>query len=146
MALALYIRGVRRNWYSKALAGIIGIWLAICLAEPAQLHTCAMHGGLAIQSHSTAGHQVAHAHGANSDAFSGQSQQQSNDSQSRQCSCLGDCNNTGKVFVALVVPAASFASVSTERDVAFFSYVSPSVATERLLPFSNGPPSSSSRA
>jgi len=137
---------VRRNWYSKALAGIIGVWLAICLAEPAQLHTCVMHGGLAIQSHSTAGHQGAHAHGVSTHALSGQSQQQTNDSQPRQCSCLGDCNNTGKVFVALVVPAASFASVSTERALAFFSYVSPSVATDRLLPFSNGPPSSSSRA
>jgi hypothetical protein len=137
---------VRRNWYFKALAGIIGVWLAICLAEPAQLHTCVMHGGLAIQSHSTAGHQAGHAHGVGSHALSGQSQQQSNDSQSKQCSCLGDCNNAGKVFVALVVPAASFASVSTERDPALFSYVSPSVATDRLLPFSNGPPSSSSRA
>jgi len=105
-----------------------------------------MHGGLAINPHSTAGHQGTHAHGPTSHALSGQSQQQSKDSQSRQCSCLGDCNSTGKVFVALVVPTESFAPISAERDPAVFSYVSPSVATERLLPFSNGPPSSSSRA
>src|SRR5258705_13582837 len=43
-----YIRRVRHHWLFRSLAGVLSVWLAICLAEPAQLHTCAMHGGLAI--------------------------------------------------------------------------------------------------
>src|SRR5215210_8874666 len=43
-----YIRPVCRNWISRSLASVLATWLAICMAEPVQLHICTMHGGLAL--------------------------------------------------------------------------------------------------
>ena len=40
---------MRRHWISRSLASVLALWLALCLAEPVQLHICVMHGGLAMQ-------------------------------------------------------------------------------------------------
>jgi hypothetical protein len=123
------------------LAGVFSVWLAICLAEPAQLHTCVMHGALAISVQGGGSH-----HGA-SHAAAGHSHNQSNDDgRGQQCTCLGDCS-AGNSPIGLAASSNSFASVSVETAAALFSYASPSiVAPHFLLPFSNGPPDASSRA
>lgn len=132
---------VRRNVFFRGLAGVLSVWLAICLAEPAQLHTCVMHGALAISAHGGAAH-----HGPSHAAASHSNDKSSGDGQSQQCSCLGDCS-AGRTFVGVAAAAPSFASAPTHTAAVSFSYVSPSiVAPHFLLPFSNGPPGSSARA
>jgi hypothetical protein len=118
---------------SRTLAAVFSIWLAVSMVEPVQLHTCPMHGGLAIETGHVAGDHSHH--------------DRSGDRKSHQCSCLGDCNSGSapvgltEVRVSLLAPVPNAASRSE------FGYRSPAlVAPHFLLPFSNGPPAGSSRA
>jgi hypothetical protein len=142
-----YIRAVRRNWFFRSLASVFAVWLATCMVEPMQLHTCAMHGGLVIEQtssahgHAASGHHMAMHRTGHSD------QNQDTDSQSHQCSCLGDCNG-GSAPVGLTASAAGLSEPAiVDNAVSSFDYTSTRlVAAAFLLPFSNGPPASSSRA
>jgi hypothetical protein len=128
------------------------------MAAPMQLHTCVMHGGLAIDGGAKAASSPLHAHGGVSQgnahgshsghAVANHSQHQhGTDGPSKQCSCLGDCNAGGKAPIGLSAPIAQLASVRAGSSTADFTYTSPSlVAAHFLLPFSNGPPVISSRA
>jgi hypothetical protein len=128
---------------------VLSLWLALCLVEPMQLHTCAMHGGLAIQqSHGRATHAHAAAHHQMGAQLVGHTHnEQSDNSQSPQCSCLGDCNG-GSAPVGLVAAAIAIsAHVTTGDSYVAFEYKSPALAaTHFLRPFANGPPLASSRA
>jgi hypothetical protein len=149
---------VRRNNPFRGLASVLSIWVAICLAAPMQLHTCVMHGGLAIDAAPNAAASMQHAHGAmsqnnarasasNKAVASHSHHQHSPDGQSKQCSCLGDCSAGGKAPIGVAAPIAQLASARAESSRADFIYASPSlVASHFLLPFSNGPPVTSSRA
>jgi hypothetical protein len=129
---------------------LLATWIAICLAEPAQLHTCAMHGGLAISPAAGGG---AHGHSAAVEQFTTHSgaahshQDQNSDSQSRQCSCIGDCN-AGSSPIGLAAAGISLATAAiSETSAIEVAYDSPHVvAPDFFLPFSNGPPTGSSRA
>ena len=137
---------MRRNWISRSLASVLSLWLAVCLAEPVQLHTCAMHGGLAIVQNGTVG-----AHGADHHAarlgVRHDHNDQSSDSQSRQCSCLGDCN-AGSSPIGIATAAISLLNAPlVEASANSFAHAPHYIVAPRfLLPFSNGPPASSSRA
>jgi hypothetical protein len=118
----------------------MSVWLGICLAEPMQLHLCVMHGGLSIES---GAHSASHAsHGATHASH----HSTKDHDKSQQCSCLGDCT-TGKApaFVApsqldIATPVVNRVSASSVAASA------PIIATPFLLPFSNGPPGTSSLA
>lgn len=135
---------MRRNWFFRSLASVFAVWLATCMVEPMQLHTCAMHGGLVIETpgvsgHSASGHHMAMHRGGQSD--------QGTDGQSHQCSCLGDCNG-GSAPVGLTAPVVSLSEFAVVgHAMPDFDYASPRIiAAGFLLPFGNGPPTSSSRA
>jgi len=140
---------VRHTRAFRGLASIVSIWLAICLAEPAQLHTCVMHGGLAIDVSMDAAIHGGSSHGgvASTHAMAGHSHHdQGTNNQSKQCSCIGDCS-AGRAPIGLAPASTQLALLELEVPKAIFSYVSPSlVSPHYLLPFSNAPPSSSSRA
>jgi hypothetical protein len=143
-----YIRRVRRTRLSRGLASIVSVWLAICLAEPTQLHTCVMHGGLAIDvSAGAAVHGGSHGGIASTHAMAGHSHHdQGTDGQSKQCTCIGDCS-MGRAPIGLAPAPIQLTLLEVEVPGAVFSYPSPSlVSPQYLLPFSNGPPSLSSRA
>src|SRR4051812_49127645 len=119
----------------------MSVWLALCLAEPMQLHTCVMHGGLAIdvgghtaaadatQLSASAEHHAAHSHG-----------QSGHDTHSRQCSCLGDCS-VGKIPIVLPTGPGQLEAPTVHTSSVEFTQASPSLdAPQFLLPFSNGPP------
>jgi hypothetical protein len=137
-----YIRRVTRTRAFRTLAGVIAVWLGICLAEPMQLHLCVMHGGLAIQS---GAHSGSHSHNRASHANHG-SHSGNDHEKTQQCSCLGDCTtgsapafiNASQVAVAL--PVGTRAVVTSGHEPAAV------VAIDFLLPFSNGPPGTSSLA
>jgi len=142
---AVYIRLVRNNAWFRILAGAFSAWLVICLAVPAQLHTCVMHGGLAITANRGVSHHAA-THSAHGATTANHSHHQNDDGQANQCSCLGDCN-TGRTVVGVTSPAISFASNVVEVPTPVFAYASPAVVAPHFLrPFSNGPPDASSRA
>jgi hypothetical protein len=128
---------------------VLALWLAVCLAEPIQLHTCAMHGGLAIEVGSVAAHShTATAEHLATNAGAGHSHHgQNTDSQSRQCSCLGDCS-AGRAPIGIAAANVALPTVAIIQGSATdFDYDSPRiVAPKFLLPFSNGPPAGSSRA
>lgn len=125
------------------------VWLAICLAEPLQLHTCVMHGGLAIDvggHHAQMGGDSSHHTQMASHAADDHGQRGHPDHHARQCSCLGDCN-AGKTPVGLVATTVGFDGPSLSSVGAAYDYTSPSLVTPHfLLPFSNAPPAASSRA
>jgi hypothetical protein len=107
-----------------------------------------MHGGLAIDvSMHDGGTHGAHGGMASIHSMAGHSHHdQTPDTQSKQCSCLGDCS-TGKAPAFLAEAPAQLALVAVERSQPIISYASPSlVSPQFLLPFSNGPPDASSRA
>jgi hypothetical protein len=142
---------VRRNFISRVLAGVLATWLAVCLAEPVQLHTCTMHGGLGIAQTPVGG---AHAgvspaaeHGVGRAGGGHSHHDQGSEGQSRQCTCLGDCNG-GSSPIGVAAAGISLVAVAiTEASAAEVAYDSPrEVAPDFLLPFSNGPPTDSSRA
>jgi hypothetical protein len=123
------------------------------MAEPVQLHTCTMHGGLAVvqtasdgthglsSTSSTAEHGAAHAGAGHSH------HDQSDDSRSRQCTCLGDCNAASSPFGITAAGISLLTVAVTETSSTDVGYHSPRVvAPDFLLPFSNGPPAGSSRA
>jgi hypothetical protein len=145
---------MQRSRVFRAFATVMAVWLAVCLAEPMQLHTCVMHGGLAIdtahhgvsEAASPGGDMSGHHTGMVSHGAADHSDRGGTNHHPKQCSCLGDCTagrtpvGLTAAAVALVVPASS--SVSSA-----YEYSSPSlVAPQFLLPFSNGPPATSSRA
>ncbi len=141
---------MRRSWISRSLASVLALWLAICLAEPVQLHICVMHGGLAMEQMAAPG-----MHGDSSTVrhhsthgFAGHFNHNPNsDNESRQCSCLGDCNS-GRAPIGIAAADVSLPTVAiVEGSATDFAYDSPRVvAAQFLLPFSNGPPAGSSRA
>jgi hypothetical protein len=110
------------------------------MVEPAQLHTCAMHGGLAIQqtqSSSGAGG-VAHHMAAHR---SHDSNHQSTDGKSHQCSCLGDCNGGSATVGLPAVRVSVLSALAQDRRATGFAYDSPTVVTpDFVLQFANGPP------
>lgn len=120
----------------------MSVWLGICLAEPMQLHLCVMHGGLAIQS---GAHSTSHSH-ATAPHPNHATHSSSDHQKTQQCSCLGDCTagsapafiNASQVAVALPVGTEVF-SMSGHESAAV-------VATDFVIPFSNGPPGTSSLA
>ena len=117
---------------------MLSVWLAICLAEPAHLHTCAMHGDLAMQTHGMAAH-----HGT---THAGHSHDQSGDGKAKQCSCMGDCS-AGRTLIGPAAVSVSFAATTIRKSSTPFGYDSPAISAPHFfLPFSNGPPKTSSRA
>lgn len=143
-----YIRLVARTRISRSFASVLSLWLAVCMAEPVQLHTCAMHGGLAIEQTSGSHAQSAMSHSMATHPAAGHSHHdQNNDGQSQQCSCLGDCNAGSGPLGVLPVVVSLLSPVVRNRPSAGFDYSSPRlVAPNFLLPFGNGPPTGSSRA
>jgi|GEM_PF-1841718 len=143
-----YIRLVSRDsLFFRILAGVLSVWLVICLAEPAQLHTCVMHGGLAIDATASASHHGS-THAVHDVASTGaqHSHHQSDGKQSNQCSCLGDCS-AGRTLVGIIAPRATFAPAAMEASPTAFAYASPAIVAPHFrLPFSNGPPDASRRA
>jgi hypothetical protein len=142
-----YIPHVRHNVVSRTFAGLLSLWLAICMVEPAQLHTCTMHGGLAIQTSGPGVQTIPHAHHAAMHQPTHSDRGHRTDSQSRQCSCLGDCN-TGSASVGLPAAVVSLRAVArVYESKTQFEPTSPVVsAGNHLLPFANGPPLDFSRA
>lgn len=138
---------MRRNWFFRTLASVFAVWLAICMVEPMQLHTCAMHGGLVIEQTSGASSHSANSHHMAMHRTGQSDRDQGTDGQSHQCSCLGDCNG-GSAPVGLTAPVVSLAELAVVgHAVPDFDYASPRlIAAGFLLPFGNGPPISSSRA
>ena len=143
-----YIRLVSRDsLFFRILAGVLSVWLVICLAEPAQLHTCVMHGGLAIDATASVSHHGS-THAVHDVASTGaqHSHHQSDGKQSNQCSCLGDCS-AGRTLVGIIAPRATFAPTAMEASPTAFAYASPAIVAPHFrLPFSNGPPDASRRA
>lgn len=124
----------------RALAGALGVWVGICLAQPMQLHLCVMHGGLAIDSGAHSGSHASHviSHAAH---HSGTDHQRS-----QQCGCLGDCT-TGNAPACVATAQVTSEQPGAGRLVAPSGMIStPIVATDFVLPFSNGPPGTSSLA
>jgi hypothetical protein len=143
-----YIPPVRRTAVSRTCAGLLSLWLAICMVEPAQLHTCAMHGGLAIEQTSGSGtHANHHAHHAAMHESTRSDRGHHTDPQSRQCSCLGDCNG-GSATVGLPAATVSVQAIAAiDGSKALVEPASPTVsAGSYVLPFANGPPRNSFRA
>lgn len=117
-------------------------WLAFAMAEPPLLHACPMHGGASVHG----GVQKAD-HAMRSDAASHHSSQRSNasrpeprDSESHDCTCLGQCCSAPPIGLPSARVALAGLTSSTLRDTGLPQYEYVLVAAEHTLPFQNGPP------
>ena len=125
----------------RALAGLMSVWVGICLAEPMQLHLCVMHGGLTIESgpHSSA-------HSAHSAAAHAAHHPTKGHDKSAQCSCLGDCTAGNSpaflpsTYFGVDLPASDRSVVTSLTKSAEFA------TADFVLPFANGPPGTFSLA
>jgi hypothetical protein len=114
----------------RSVAAFMALWFTVVTVEPARLHTCPMHDGLAM----TGGMAMAHA-GHSAYAHHAPADQ---DSAKHTCSCLGSCATSAAPavpptisFEVLVLEAAGLGVVEHSRPVA---------PTAFALPFGNGPP------
>jgi hypothetical protein len=111
-------------------AGLIALWFTVVTVEPARLHSCPMHDGLAIAT-------PEHAHGSHA-GHMGHGSPESPDSQKHGCSCIGSCATastpalpTTVSFEVVEVSAESHGIADLSRPAARVAFV---------LPFGNGPP------
>jgi hypothetical protein len=134
---------MRRPLWNRAVAAVMAVWLAIVMAEPAALHSCPMHGGLAVGA-SAAGQEHAVSavpHPGSTDAAMHRGAPAPGHGGGHQCTCLGRC--AAAVGVAAPAPRVVLTSVvetAATRDSGLpdFEYVP--VAAAHVLPFANGPP------
>lgn len=109
----------------RVVSALLAVWLAIVLAEPAALHVCPAHDGMAAES----GGHGAHVHHDAEDS-----------GVPAQCACLGHCagaSSPGLPSIAAGVPAPAWVIASAAVAVDF-DFAAPPVP--HLLPFANGPP------
>ncbi|MFL5575508.1 MAG: hypothetical protein ACJ79S_06020 [Gemmatimonadaceae bacterium] len=140
---------MRRPLWSRAVAALVAIWFAIMMAEPAALHSCPMHGGLAVTAAAAGGH---HHGGSVPAALAAPSEHAAQPQHGapapvdhgaggHQCTCLGQCAmGVGAAAPAAVVALAPVVETHATRDAGLpdFEYVP--VAAAHVLPFANGPP------
>ena len=107
----------------RFLSALVGVWLAVVLAEPAALHVCPAHD-------EAAGGHATHVHDAGSEQQTAP----------QQCSCLGHC--AGASLTGL--PEATTAGAAPAWIIASAQPVAESdvlaTPTPHLLPWANGPP------
>jgi hypothetical protein len=127
---------MRRSWLERCASVLLGFWLVVNLAEPASLHTCAMHGGSAVGSATAA----AHIHGGAHLTSSKQAPSDNSGAGHKYCSCPDKCCSHG-VGVALPTIRVAFVDVAVRSAEPAAHYVGSAAASaEHLLPFSIGPP------
>jgi hypothetical protein len=122
---------MHRSVWSRVFAAFVAIWFTVNMVEPAWLHACPVHGGLAI----AAAHD-----GANSGSTHHSSHHDQSDSKGagHLCQCLGACTTAAMISSP---PSAHIETIEVRAsapglgDHDFF-------LAERAheLPFSNGPP------
>ncbi|MFN8575015.1 MAG: hypothetical protein U0132_23385 [Gemmatimonadaceae bacterium] len=149
----------RFSMRSRLLAAVLGPWFALVMAEPAALHTCAVHSaggtghdqvpshahGAVVRAespahvHATAGTRAespAHAHDGAAVPSHGPSQHHGN----HGCTCLGGCCPASPTLIP-PPPALSWLPASVRRYVPAIRADRPQVAAgDYVLPFANGPP------
>jgi hypothetical protein len=81
---AMLIGTMRRSRWRRALSAACGVWLAIALAEPAALHTCAMHDAHGHSATPAPSSPVAHEH-------AGASHESHRHDGAPLCTCVGAC-------------------------------------------------------
>jgi hypothetical protein len=127
----------RRTRLHRFLAAFSALWLAISIAEPAVLHLCPMHDGVAA----AAGTQGDHTgHGAHAAADAAADANAPSDEES-SCLCIGDCPAAAGVSLlpAGVAITDVVLTIGTDSGLPDFEYLP--VSRALLLPFANGPPS-----
>ena len=123
-----------RSIGSRLFAAFVAVWFTINMVEPAWLHACPVHDGLAITS--TANHHAAESgsmahHGGSHD--DGRSQDAAH-----LCQCLGAC--TAAAMVAAPVPSQVATGVVSVAAPGLPEYSHPVFERAYELPFANGPP------
>jgi hypothetical protein len=124
--------------WKRALALLLGCWLAMVMVEPPVLHACPMHGPKAGGAHGAA---VADASPA-AHAAHGDAPERGAPGGGHQCSCLGDCGSAG--VQGALLPAthpARWAPAAVVRPAPVPSAIVVALPQgDHVLPFANGPP------
>jgi len=141
----MYSKVVRRPLWVRFFIACWSLWLVAALSEPAALsacpahsshaaHSATMHGGDAMQAHST--HSTAHHLAQDGASQSGPTDQHS----SQHCSCLGECCCTPSVAPPAATVAELPAVAVTHVTPAATCDSAPASLAPYSLPFANGPP------
>ena len=128
---------MKRPWWSRALALIVGVWFVAVTAAPDVAHACPMHGSHAAIASS--GQQHAN-HGSASASHHSAPSSESTPARATQCTCLGQCCGTAPVaFMSAQIQLADIVTVAT-RDAGLPDYAYVPVAAQHVLPFAHAPP------
>src|ERR1041384_6038633 len=111
-------------------AGLLALWFTVVTVEPARLHACPMHDGLAIAT-------VEHAHASHA-GHMGHGAPTSPESQKHSCSCIGSCATATTPALPTTVSFDIVGAGAESHGIAALSRPASRVAF--VLPFGNGPP------
>jgi len=93
-----------RPWWHRTLAAVLALWLVALVAEPAAVHPCPMHDGVA----SASGAALAHA-GMRMAASGMDDAHPGAPAHAHGCTCLGDCAAAGWAATAARAPRLALA-------------------------------------
>jgi len=121
---------MHRSFATRLLAALVAVWFTINMVEPAWLHACPVHDGLAVtptanqSGHS--GHQP-----ASHDESGGRTK-------SHLCQCLGACTTAAIVSTP---PSSLVGTIEVSASAPGLpEYEHPILERAHELPFANGPP------
>ena len=129
---------MRRSRWTRTLAAIFAVWLALVLGDAGFAHHhCPMHDGPVPTAMGTSGSHAAHmAHGDQGDhgapAPNGH----------HGCTCIGACSASSGAIALVAPPELPAATITDVADTGASSdrQVAPAQRPPFTLPFANGPP------
>jgi hypothetical protein len=137
MVPATIVRVTRRSLWRRSVAALFAPWLMVVMAEPAALHTCAMHAGHMVRMADMAASADA---GHHMDAPDADQAPGTPEHSSHHCTCLGGCCAASPVATPSA-PELSWVPVEHRRgDSPIADEQRPAISAEHVLPFANGPP------
>jgi hypothetical protein len=141
------MRVMRRPWWTRLAAAVLGIWLVLVVGEPGIVHVCPTHDGAAIRAgaadHGMASHASHASHTGASAAGSrhaaAQDQGPAHDHQS--CTCVGCCVGVSVAALLDRAPTTAFAValIPATRDRTPVGLL-PRPGPRHSRPYPTGPP------
>jgi hypothetical protein len=134
----LYLVTMRRPWWTRLVAGVLGIWLVLVLGEPGVVHTCPTHGAAVPSDAAAHSHAMGHAVGAALDA---DGDRHAPPHEHQGCTCIGCCVSVSAVALIDRAPTTAIA-VALVPVVAGRTPVTllPRPGPRHSRPYPTGPP------
>ena len=127
---------MRRPWWTRLAAAVLGIWLVLVMGEPGIVHACPTHGGGAVH-----GGAMSHAGGGVGAAHHGAGGSHAPAHEHQGCTCIGCCVGVSAAALIARAPTTAIAValvpvVAARTSVALL----PRPGPHHSRPYPTGPP------